>query len=217
MTPIDAPFGFQGPTRDRLQFADAYAEMNVMYAARRSNAMRPGGTGGVRRAYACTGFSGSNQRAARVLNFLAAPFGSQEALLIDDGVEGADYTFDQRGNPVPTQHGPADSTCVEWNLVMQHLPVLYDAIYPDFARTAQTDEQMLPSNPIQNPTLGYYSATNIKQGATLDQAFNDGVADVVTGRRPLSDFDQLVKDWLNNGGEQMRTEYQNSMSTLSDR
>jgi 5-methyltetrahydropteroyltriglutamate--homocysteine methyltransferase len=55
MTPIDAPFGFQGQSRDTLQFAGAYAEMKVMYAARPSNATRAGGTGGVRRAYACTG------------------------------------------------------------------------------------------------------------------------------------------------------------------
>jgi putative aldouronate transport system substrate-binding protein len=95
---------------------------------------------------------------------------------------------------------------------MQHLPVLYDSAYPEFASTAQADEQMLLSNSIQNPTLGYYSATNIKQGATLDQAFNDGVTDVVAGRRPLGDFDQIVKDWLNNGGEQIRTEYQQSMA-----
>jgi putative aldouronate transport system substrate-binding protein len=147
-----------------------------------------------------------------VLDYLAAPFGSQEALLIDYGVEGQDYTFDERGNPVPTQRGPADSTYVEWNLVMQHLPVLYDSAYPEFASTAQAEEQMLLSNAIQNPTLGYYSATNLRRGATLDQAFNDGVTDVVTARRPLSDFDQIVKDWLDNGGEQIRTEYQQSMA-----
>jgi putative aldouronate transport system substrate-binding protein len=147
-----------------------------------------------------------------VLDFLAAPFGSQEALLIDYGVEGADYTFDDRGNPVPTQRGPADSTFVEWNLVMQHLPALYDSAYPEFATAAQADEQMLLSNAIQNPTLGYYSPTNLRRGATLDQAFNDGVTDVVTGRRPLGDYDQLVKDWLDNGGEQIRAEYQQSMA-----
>jgi 5-methyltetrahydropteroyltriglutamate--homocysteine methyltransferase len=55
MTPTDAPFGHTGKTRDTLQFAGAYAEMKVMYAARPSNISRPGGTGGARRAYACTG------------------------------------------------------------------------------------------------------------------------------------------------------------------
>jgi len=150
-----------------------------------------------------------------VLDFLAAPFGSQEALLIDYGVEGPDYTFDNRENPVPTQRGPADATYVEWNLVMQHLPVLYDAAYPEFARAAQAEEQMLLANAIQNPTLGYYSATNLRKGATLDQAFNDEVTDVVTGRRPLSDFDQIVKDWVQNGGDQIRTEFQQSMAAAT--
>jgi putative aldouronate transport system substrate-binding protein len=146
-----------------------------------------------------------------VLDFLAAPFGSQEALLIDYGVEGADYTFDDKGNPVPTTRGPADSTYVEWNLVMQHLPVLYDSAFPDFARVAQAEEQLLLAHASQNPTLGYYSATNLRKGATLDQAFADGVTDVVTGRRPLADFDQIVKDWVQNGGDQIRQEYQQSM------
>jgi putative aldouronate transport system substrate-binding protein len=148
-----------------------------------------------------------------VLDFLAAPFGSKEALLIDYGVEGADYSFDEHGNPVPTQRGPADATYVEWNLVMQHLPVLYDSAYPEFASTAQADEKMLLANGIQNPTLGYYSATNLRRGATLDQAFNDGVTDVVAGRRPFGDFDQIVKDWRDNGGEQIRAEYQQSLSS----
>jgi putative aldouronate transport system substrate-binding protein len=146
-----------------------------------------------------------------ILDFLAAPFGSQEALLIDYGVEGADYTWDERNNPVPTQRGPADSTYVEYNLVMQHLPVLYDAQFPEFARTAQAEQQVLLRDAIQNPTLGYYSATNLRRGASLDQAFNDGVTDVVTGRRPMSDFDQIVKDWVQNGGDQIRQEYQQSM------
>src|SRR5262249_32664761 len=42
-------------TRDTLQFPDVYAEQKAMYAARPSNMRRPGGTGGVRVAYACTG------------------------------------------------------------------------------------------------------------------------------------------------------------------
>ena len=55
-------------------------------------------------------------------------------------MEGADYTWDAAGNPIPTQRGPADSTYVEWNLVMQHLPVLYDAQYPEWVRAAQPEQ-----------------------------------------------------------------------------
>src|SRR6185312_15284402 len=90
-----------------------------------------------------------------ILDWLAAPFGSQEALLIDYGVETADYTWDDKGNPVPTKDGPADSTFVEWNLVMQHMPVNYDAGFPDYTKTAFAEQANLVSLGVQNPVLGY--------------------------------------------------------------
>ena len=55
LTPLNARLGYVGDTRDTLQFSDVYAEQKAMYAARPSNVRRPGGTGGVRVAYACTG------------------------------------------------------------------------------------------------------------------------------------------------------------------
>ena len=59
---------------------------------------------------------------------------------------------------------------------------------------------------------GVLLATNLRRGATLDQAFNDGVTDVVTGRRPLAEYDQVVREWQSNGGEQIRQEYMRSMA-----
>ena len=44
----------------------------------------------------------------RVLNFIAAPFGSQEHLLIHYGVKGTDYNLDDSGNPVLTDQGKTD-------------------------------------------------------------------------------------------------------------
>jgi 5-methyltetrahydropteroyltriglutamate--homocysteine methyltransferase len=55
LTSLHERLGFVGETRDTLQFPDVYAEQKAMYAARPSNVRRPGGTGGVRIAYACTG------------------------------------------------------------------------------------------------------------------------------------------------------------------
>jgi hypothetical protein len=34
----------------------------------------------------------------------------------------------------------------------------------------------------------------------------------MAGRRPMSDFDQLVKDWQANGGNQIRSEYTDAIS-----
>jgi putative aldouronate transport system substrate-binding protein len=65
---------------------------------------------------------------------------------------------------------------------------------------------------IFHATLGYYSATAFSKTRALDQTFNDGVADIVVGRRPFSDYDQLVKDWQTAGGDRMRSEFLDSMS-----
>jgi hypothetical protein len=32
--------------------------------------------------------------------------------------------------------------------------------------------------------------------------------DIFYGRRPLGDFDQLVRDWRNDGGDQIRGEFE---------
>ena len=54
----------------------------------------------------------------RVCNWLAAPFGTQEDLLVQYGVEGTDYTLDAAGNPVPTSVGPANSLYVGWQFIV---------------------------------------------------------------------------------------------------
>ena len=40
-----------------------------------------------------------------ILNYLAAPFGSAEDLLLTSGMNGVDYTLDPKGNPVLTRQG----------------------------------------------------------------------------------------------------------------
>jgi hypothetical protein len=38
------------------------------------------------------------------------------------------------------------------------------------------------------------------------------VTDIIAGRRPVADFDQLVKDWQASGGEQIRKELLDAMA-----
>src|SRR5207248_7641636 len=41
----------------------------------------------------------------RILNYLAAPFGTQEDLLLTSGLKDTDYKMDDKGNPVLTERG----------------------------------------------------------------------------------------------------------------
>jgi putative aldouronate transport system substrate-binding protein len=54
-----------------------------------------------------------------ILNWTAAPFGSQEDLLLTYGVEGADYKLDSNGNPVTTERWAGDAYNAPWRYMAQ--------------------------------------------------------------------------------------------------
>jgi putative aldouronate transport system substrate-binding protein len=149
-----------------------------------------------------------------VLNYLAAPFGSEEGLLLDYGVEGPDFTWDSKGNPVPSKQGIAE-VMTPWRYLTAHPEVLYNPSDATYARTLQGDQQGLIAAGIQDPTLGYYSPTDAAKGQTLAQLVSDQLLAIVTGRSPLSDFDALVKDWASQGGDQIRAEYQQALQNAA--
>jgi len=149
----------------------------------------------------------------RVLNWLAAPFGSQEDRLLSFGLPDVDYTLDARGNPVPTDRGPADASYVPWRYISQRPYVIYDPDLPDYAHVLQSDEQTFAPIGIEDATFGLYSATNASKGVQLNLTFYDALSDIVQGRRPMSDYDTLVKDWQTNGGDQIRAEFHDALAS----
>ena len=68
-------------------------------------------------------------------------------------------------------------------------------------------EQVMVPEGVIDPTLGVYSPTQGSKGAPMDATFSAGMTDIIAGRRPLSDFDQVLKDWVSGGGDQIRNEY----------
>ena len=143
----------------------------------------------------------------RMVDFLAAPFGSQESLLLEYGVQGTDFTFDANGTPVLTDQGKND-VLVPWNAIGERPPVLYKPNAPEFAQVAQMDEHALLPLGVADPTLGLYSETNQQLGANIGATLSAALSDIILSRRPLSDYDQLIQDWRANGGDEIRTELQ---------
>jgi putative aldouronate transport system substrate-binding protein len=143
----------------------------------------------------------------RILNYMAAPFGSQESLLLEYGLEGTHFQFDAQGNPIKTDKGRTDLN-VMWQYLAVRPPVLFYGLDPDYAGVAYADSQAMVPALVRDPSLGLYSKTDRSRGGTLIQQFSDGLLPIVTGRAPLSDYDQVLKDWRSAGGDQMRTEYE---------
>jgi putative aldouronate transport system substrate-binding protein len=150
-----------------------------------------------------------------IANWLASPFGSQEDLLLTYGLADVDYQLDAKGNPVPTSRGTPDSAYVPWRFIAQRPYVWYNASLPDYARVTQTAEKEMLSAGVADPTVGHYSATFYSRGRALEQSFVDGIHAIVAGSRPLSDYDQVVREWVAGGGDTIRREFTESLTKSS--
>jgi putative aldouronate transport system substrate-binding protein len=153
----------------------------------------------------------------RIMDYLAAPFGSQEDLLLSYGVRDQDYTVDADGNPVPTEPGLNNSAYVPWQYIAHRPYVWYQADLPGYVQAAFDAEQTLVAVGVSDPTRGYHSATQSRKGVAADQAFYDGVADILFNRRPFADYDQLVADWRTAAGDTIRQEYLGEIEASSTR
>jgi putative aldouronate transport system substrate-binding protein len=143
----------------------------------------------------------------KVIDYIVAPFGSLEYLNVMYGVKDKDWAFDANGNPIRTQQGLANN--IAWQGIMGAPPAtLFDPQLPNFAKDMNTALKLLQPIGVQDPTVGLYSANNQKQGFLLQTKFADGLIDIIVGRRPMSDYDQLVSDWRSAGGDTIRSEFE---------
>lgn len=141
----------------------------------------------------------------RVIDFLAAPFGTKEWELINFGVEGTHFTRTANGSPQPTELNLAGENTNSF--AVKTIGAAPQVIYPygfdgdaEVIKRHHAWQQDIAPTGIGNPALGLRSATWSTKATTLDKFRADAINAVVTGRRPLSDWSTVVKDWKNKGG-----------------
>ncbi|QNS03070.1 type 2 periplasmic-binding domain-containing protein [Streptomyces xanthii] len=144
----------------------------------------------------------------RLADFAASPFGSVEYTLIKYGVEGVDHKRDKDGTPVLTKQGTQDTT-VPWGFLGSATPAFFSATSSDATRHVHEAYTKLIPLLIDEPTLAYTSPTWDSKGlGSLNTIHSDGIKDIVTGRKPMSSYDAVVKKWRNAGGDQCRAEFE---------
>jgi putative aldouronate transport system substrate-binding protein len=143
-----------------------------------------------------------------IMNFFASPFGSQEHLLLNYGIKDVEFVYDANGNPVLNEKGDVDAPPkgMPWGFFMVPPRVLFDAKALDFGPAMHQATSALAPGGTFDPTVGLYSPTNQRLGVAIGQRVADGLIDIVAGRRPLTDMDQLVKEWRSGGGDTIRGE-----------
>jgi putative aldouronate transport system substrate-binding protein len=148
----------------------------------------------------------------RISNYLAAPFGSAEDLLLTIGVKDVDYNVDTEGSITVLPPSNTDANSVPWKYIVQRPQVAYWPGVPDYAKAATDFEKVAISVGVSDPTLGFTSAALDSKGVPLSRALTDAITDLLAGRRPMSDWEQVVKDWQTNGGNEIRTELEKAIA-----
>ncbi len=144
----------------------------------------------------------------RILNWIAAPFGSVEGHFRAYGLEGVHHTLDTNGWSVLTEQGRAETT-VPLGWMTQPAPTLSATRFgADYVRLLQGDEVAHYPHGVNNPVVALDSPTQNAKGPAIGQAWLDGMTAIVAGRRPFADYDQLVREWRSTGGDAIRAEYE---------
>jgi putative aldouronate transport system substrate-binding protein len=146
----------------------------------------------------------------RALNYLAAPFGTEEYLYRLYGQEGVDHKMTDAGDPVLTKTGQTN-TVIPIRYLADAPYTVYQPGRPQDADTQHAYQSKEVPTGIANPTIGLWSNAAATKNATADKNFQDGIADIIQGRKPFSGLQDLISTWKTAAGDAMRNEYQDQL------
>ncbi|MFI6609955.1 sugar ABC transporter substrate-binding protein [Streptomyces sp. NPDC050507] len=172
----------------------------------------PGGAVAARRSFGYTILKKAKKERIemllRVLDYLAAPFGSKEWELLQYGVEGVHFTRAKDGSPQRNALGEVENiTNLPFRYLAEGPQVLFVAGRPEAVRALHAWQQKVVPVTIRNASFGLVSRTDVAQGATLRALMDDTVTAVVAGRSSMADLDAAVKKWRSQGGDRMAEEF----------
>ncbi|MFD6178742.1 MULTISPECIES: type 2 periplasmic-binding domain-containing protein [unclassified Isoptericola] len=151
------------------------------------------------------------QECLRVLNWLSAPFGSEENFLRTYGVEGVDHRLDA-GLPTLTSQGEAEVYSLSLRFIAGGPDVLYSTIGDTgMVETMHTYQGDVSPGRVEDPTSGLRSDADV--GATnLKQKVTDTMTDVIVGRKPMADLESAIDTWRTEAGDKVRAEYEEAIA-----
>ncbi|GAB3537484.1 extracellular solute-binding protein [Arthrobacter tecti] len=142
----------------------------------------------------------------KVANYFAAPIGTEENLFISYGNEGTHYTLEGT-DPILTDQGRTERVLLLNYLASPPLP-LYQPSLTDVTAAQHQHMLTIMPNSTLTPTWGLYSPTEKSEGGRLERLLQDAANSILLGRQPLSSWDDAVANWRSDGGDQIKTEFQ---------
>ena len=141
-----------------------------------------------------------------IANYLAAPYGSKEWLVVNFGAAGTDYTM-VSGNPALTELGGKQVATSFQFLVTPITPTTVISGFTDVAKDSAAWQADMVKYAVK-PAFYAMNVTEPVQYAKIGQAVEDAITDVRFGRKPISAFTEAVKTWQSQGGNALRAFYE---------
>lgn len=142
----------------------------------------------------------------RVMDYFASPFGTQEFLTVNFGVQDRQFTLkDGQVTPLvdaPDERVQGPAYAGATNAVNIYAPGNPDATQLLFDYCAE----MIPTG-VADPSIGVFSDTAGSAGATADKKLNDHMGDIIQDRASLTTWADAVADWKKSAGDAMAQEY----------
>lgn len=139
-----------------------------------------------------------------IIDWLAAPWGTREYLLVRSGVEGVNWTRDADGT---METGLVPGVSMSPLRYMGTSPrVHYERVAPDYALLGYEHEAEAMDVPLPSAALGLESPTGQSKGAQLNRILTSARGDIITGRKEVSSWADTIEEWKAKGGEDYRNE-----------
>lgn len=146
-----------------------------------------------------------------VLNYLAAPFGSEEHLFRTYGIEGVHHELDGT-DPVLTEKGVTEIQ-LGLKYVVEGPWVNFQAGDPAVAQAEHDAQAAVVPQAVRNPVQGLFSDTGSRRGRQIDEKLAAVETDILAGRRPVSAWKDAADAWVRGGGDTIRAEYEEALAT----
>jgi putative aldouronate transport system substrate-binding protein len=146
----------------------------------------------------------------RIANYLASPFGTKEYIIRRWGVEGIDFTL-KNGNVNLTPKGTAEDINSVAYIADAPSPI-YEPGHPEEVKKEYDYQLKAVPRTVANPAVDLFSNTSVTQGPALGTLLQQARVDILQGHKPLSHWDDVVKQWRREGGDKMRKEYEEAFA-----
>ncbi|GAA2168631.1 MULTISPECIES: twin-arginine translocation signal domain-containing protein [Glycomyces] len=144
-----------------------------------------------------------------VLDYLSAPYGSEENNFIANGIEGRHYTLDEHGIPVPIAETQIEKGVQYVGVTSGDNSYRIHPAAAPWADSFVTVMESLAQASIVRPLEGLEGAsqTFVTKGAQLKQLLTDFENGVITGRDSVDGLGSFVDNYMSQGGTQVKDEY----------